>query len=231
MNKAQAFVFHQFHYNLFDGIIVITNKLYNYFKNSNFKKPILHIPMLVDMDRFNLKVEKTKSIIYSGMLSDSKDGVNLLIKSFAEISKEYPEYKLVLIGIPYYEKQLLLYEELIQELSIAEKVIFEGRIPIDKIPEKISIATVLVLPRPDSIQAQNGFPTKLGEYLATGNPVVVTSVGEISDYLTDNVNAFIAVPGDIHSLTKKLKESLENLERSATIGLEGRKICRGIFRQ
>ena len=49
---------------------------------------------------------------------------------------------------------------------------------------------MLVLARPDNIQAKGGFPTKLGEYLATGNPVVVTKVGEIPNYLIDGVNAF-----------------------------------------
>ena len=48
--------------------------------------------------------------------------------------------------------------------------------------------------RPDSRQARGGFPTKLGEYLATGKPVCVTKVGEITVYLEDNVSAFLAEP-------------------------------------
>ena len=58
---------------------------------------------------------------------------------------------------------------------------------------------------------------------------MVTSVGEISDYLTDHVNAFIAKPGIIESLTKKLRESLENPELSSLIGLEGKKTSEKYF--
>ena len=37
--------------------------------------------------------------------------------------------------------------------------------PMMKFRLKILKGSVLVLPRPDSIQARNGFSTKLGEYL------------------------------------------------------------------
>ncbi len=52
---------------------------------------------------------------------------------------------------------------------------------------------------PDSKQAQGGFPTKLGEYLATGNPVCATTVGEIPDYLVDGESVYFAVPGSVDS--------------------------------
>ncbi len=220
--KIQAYIFRKFHYRLFDGILVITQSLSNYFKRSSLNKPILHVPMLVDLDRFDLKVDKCKSITYCGMLSDTKDGLSILLKSFAMISPEFPDYKLRLIGEAYSKIELLHFKKLIKDLLINEKVVFLGRLLSDGIPTEISKSTVLVLPRPDSIQAQNGFPTKLGEYLATGIPVVVTSVGEIPDYLTDGKDAFIAIPGDIESLSDKLKESLTNPERSVNIGKEGR---------
>lgn len=229
MKNVQAYVYNNYHYKLFDGVLVITKKLNDYFKNIYPEKPILHIPMLVDLDRFNLKVEKTNSIIYSGMLSDGKDGVGNLIYSFAEIAQEFPDYKLIIIGIPYYNEELIHFKKIIEDLGIKKKVVFLGRVPNDKIPAEISKAAVLVLPRPDSIQAQNGFPTKLGEYLATGNPVVVTKVGEIPDYLTDKENAYLADPGSIENLTSKLRELFGNLGQAESIGKEGRKTAEVCF--
>jgi len=87
----------------------------------------------------------------------------------------------------------------------------------------------LVLPRPDSLQAQHGFPTKLGEYLATGNPTLVTSVGEIPDYLTDNLNCYMAVPGNVESLKNKLLEIIENYQKAKKVGLQGRKTAEIYF--
>lgn len=37
--------------------------------------------------------------------------------------------------------------------------------------------------------------TALGEYLASGTPVVVTRVGEVEDYVTDGEIAFVANRG------------------------------------
>ena len=93
------------------------------------------------------------------------------------------------------------------------------------ITNKILEAKILVLPRPDSLQAQHGFPTKLGEYLATGNPTLVTSVGEIPDYLTDNLDCYIAAPGNVESLKNKLLEIIEDYPKAKKVGLRGRKIA------
>ena len=73
------------------------------------------------------------------------------------------------------------------------------------------------------ITNHKGFPTKLGEYLATGNPVVVTKVGEITDYL-DNGCAYLAEPDSVQSFSDKLIEALTN-ENSNIVGNKGRDIA------
>jgi len=65
---------------------------------------------------------------------------------------------------------------------------------------------------------KHGFPTKLGEYLASGNPTLVIGVGEIQDYLTDNLDCYIAVPGDILSLKNKLLEIIKNYPKAKKVG-------------
>lgn len=111
---------------------------------------------------------------------------------------------------------------MVDMLKISDKVIFNGQVSNDDIPLYLQEASVLALPRPASVQARHGFPTKLGEYLASGNPVIVTSVGEIPDYLTDGVNALIAEPGNVESFGGKLKEILSNLSSSEQIGKNGK---------
>ena len=90
-------------------------------------------------------------------------------------------------------------------------------------------ANVLALARPDSHQAQGGFPTKLGEYLATGKPVCVTSVGEISDYLKDNISAFIAEPGNVDSFIDALNRVLCNAKHAEYVGLNGKIVAEKEF--
>ena len=87
-------------------------------------------------------------------------------------------------------------EKLIKKLGLADRVTYLGVLSKEQIPAFVCNADLLVLSRPDSHQAQGGFPTKLGEYLASGNPVCVTKVGEIPNYLIDNVSAFMAELGN-----------------------------------
>lgn len=218
------------HYVLFDGLLLMTHSLIKYFNSNNNRLPVLHVPMTVDPSRFtDIPGTKRNEIAYTGILNNHKDGIDILIKSFGALSGDFPEYKLVLYGKSENEVQLDEYKKMARKLGVHTKVVFAGNKSNKEIPYLISRALVLVLPRPDSEQAQNGFPTKLGEYLITGNPVVVTSVGDIPHYLKDGESAFIAIPGSVDSFVYKLKEVLTDYKCSQMVGAEGKKVAEKYF--
>lgn len=96
-------------------------------------------------------------------------------------------------------------------------------------------AVCLVLARPNSLQARAGFPTKLGEYLATGRPVVVTDTGEIGRYLKDGENAYIVRIDECSNVqmeervAKKILEVMEDPERAERIGAAGKEVAKRCF--
>lgn len=81
---------------------------------------------------------------------------------------------------------------------------------------------LFVFSRPPSLQATYGFSTKLGEYLATGKPVVATRIGEIEVFLKDRHNAFLCDP-DVDSISDAICEVLDDYDFALKIGNEGRK--------
>ena len=99
---------------------------------------------------------------------------------------------------------------MLKRLHIENKVIITGSVKRNEIPALLCNSDILALARPDNKQAEGGFPTKLGEYLATGNLVVVTNVGEIGLFLEDRKNAFISEPGSPEKFSEKLREALLN---------------------
>ena len=99
----------------------------------------------------------------------------------------------------------------------------------EQVPAFVCNANLLVLSRPDSHQAQGGFPTKLGEYLATGKPVCVTKVGEIPNYLKDNESAFMATPGDVDSFADAMDRALCNEEHAKAVALKGKEVAETEF--
>lgn len=216
-----------------DGFILMTKTLMNHYKNfPELKGALLHLPMTVDLERFDKKLPVTVGfeqpyIAFVGVMNDAKDGVNILIEAFAEIHNQFPEYKVYLIGGWNYDTPN--HQKRIKQDNLQEKVFWKGEYPRNEIPSIIKNAALLTLPRPDSKQAQGGFPTKLGEYLATGNPVCATTVGELPHYLADNESVYFAEPGSVGSFASAIHKALSNPKEAQRIGNKGREIAEKHF--
>lgn len=215
-----------------DLFAVITKTLISHYQRMAKSNAVFfHFPMTVDFSRFS-NVDKTDKykkpyIAFTGTYTNKKDGVDILIKAFSKIASSYPEYHLYLAGFYYYD--VPMQKKLIADLGLNERITYLNVLNSLQIPEFIYNADLLVLSRPDSRQAQGGFPTKLGEYLASGNPVCVTSVGEIPDYLKDNISAFIAVPGSVDSFSDAMNRALSDKQNAIRIGLNGKKVAEENF--
>jgi glycosyltransferase involved in cell wall biosynthesis len=216
-----------------DVCLVMTKGLLTYYQQY-LTKPgvqIALIPMTVDLCRFkgikDIYEFKKPYIAYCGSSSFSKDGVDVLIKSFSKIALLYTEIKLYIAAFWEIDGNKMI--KLISETNMEDRIIYLGTLNRDEIPGFVNNASLLTLPRPPSKQARGGFPTKLGEYLATGNPVCATKVGEIPDYLTDNQSAFLAEPGNIESFSDAMIRALSNSELAKQVGMNGRKVAEKHF--
>lgn len=215
----------------FDGIYVINGALKKYFASLT-SCDICIVNMVVEPSRFEhhprKPVDKNTIITYCGTLEGDKDGVLILIKSFARIANKFLRAKLRLIGSLKNEITKEKITSLVKDLKIEDRVEFTGFVGREEIPGFLINSDILALSRPNNKQAEGGFPTKLGEYLATGNPVVITDVGEISLFLKDKINAYIAAPDSVDEFSKKLLEALSDNNRER-IGLEGKKLVYNEF--
>ena len=210
------------------GLMVISTELIKYFVNKGIDDAKIHlINMVVDAKRFDsvFNTAKENYIAYCGTASNNKDGVDQLIKAFSIFHKFYPQFKLYIFGNTPSRKQANNNYELAERLGLKEHVIFTGMVPAERIPELLSGAYALALDRPDNIQAKYGFPTKLGEYLLTGRPVVVTKVGDIPCFLTDKKSALLAQPNNPSDFAAQLIWVCEHPEEAERIGANGRNVA------
>jgi glycosyltransferase involved in cell wall biosynthesis len=212
-----------------DILSVMTEKLSNYYNDFIGRKTrIIHLPMTVDFSRFQNPIIETQLhrpyIAYCGTMSNAKDGVDILIKSFIRISDAFPELHLYIAGPLIPEQDYLMQKIIITESNAENRITYLGNLQREEMPAFLSNAHVLALARPESKQAEGGFPTKLGEYLATGRPVCITNVGEISNYLKDNESAFIAQPGSIESFVDALTRAISSVD-AEKIGEFGKNVA------
>lgn len=205
------------------GLFVISHSLKDYYKNKGIDQ-IFISNMFVDLSRFDIAKESKieQYVAYCGTVSIHKDGVDDLIRAFKLFYNKYSDYKLLIIGKTESKRELLELKEFTKELDIEDSVVFKGFVKQDKIPSLLCNAKILALARPNNLQTLNGFPTKLGEYLATGNPVVVTRVGELDCYLKDNVDCIFARPNDYMDFAKKLISVADNYDNARIIGNRGK---------
>ncbi|RZS98473.1 glycosyltransferase family 4 protein [Cecembia calidifontis] len=217
----------------YDGMALMTQTLVKHYQG--FPKPLpklLHLPMTVDLERFQspkvpLPEFQSPYIAFVGVMNDAKDGVSNLIKAFNSIKDKFSSHKVYLVGAWNYDTPIHL--QLIKGFGLEERVFWMKEYSRDQIPNIICNADLLVLPRPDSKQAQGGFPTKLGEYLATGKPVCATRVGEIPNYLKDNESVFFAEPGSVESFAEAMERALGDYEIAKRVGAYGRKVAEEHF--
>lgn len=217
-------------FRMYDGWILETEQLADYYSN-HFKTGAKCeiVPITVEYDRFN--IEKTDSIFgkyiaYCGNMLE-EDGVSILIKAFNIIASKHSDINLVLAGNLANNPGL---KDLVDNLGISGRVIFTGFINRDDIPSLMVNALVLALASPECIRSTVSMPIKIAEYLATGNPVVVTGLGEINRYLIDGVNAYLSKPDSEKDFAEKLDSALSNYEESKRIGSRGKRVAYDNFR-
>lgn len=216
-----------------DALFVISTALKEYFIGVGIpEEKITIVNMTVDPARFEGVQKETTAdryIAYCGTASNNKDGVNKLIEAFGLVAQKHKDVKLYIVGKFPSDSDESGNLKLINDLGLKERVVLTGVVPAANMPQLLTNASVLALARPNNLQAQNGFPTKLGEYLLTGNPVVVTAVGDIPLFLKDRESALLAEPDNISDFADKLCWALENPAEAATIGEKGRDVAMSKF--
>jgi glycosyltransferase involved in cell wall biosynthesis len=224
-------LFFRFVNRFFDGYIYISSALVAFNRPLLPKNmPILIVPIIVDSERFQFESsEPEKLITYCGNLFGNKDGVNILLEAFAIMHLKHPEYKLMLIGNTNNQIEMSGMKARIDKLGISEKVTFSGFVHRDKVPVLLHRSAILTLARPDNIQAKGGFPTKLGEYLATGRPVLVTATSDIPRYISHGINGYLAQPGSANDFAEKMSMILSDYETAAKVGEVGKKLTASVF--
>lgn len=214
------------------GVVAITPALAEYYRSiTKSGTKIITIPMTVDAERFSGYQSIPEGfdiqyIAYTGALNRNGGGVDVLVEAFAIIAEEHPELHLVLIGKGSDELKRR-YESKIGDRRI--HCLFSGKIPADEMPRYICNAKILaMLPLPTK-QQEGCFPTKLGEYLSSGVPTVVSKVGIPANILTDGENVRFVPPNDPVATANVFRDILSNYERAKTVAARGKEYARDNF--
>lgn len=122
----------------------------------------------------------------------------------------FPEVSFIYIGDGPLKKKT---EELIGKNERIKLVSWKKNIP--KILQKIDI---FFLP-----SRWEGLPRTVLEAMASGIPVVASSVDGTSEAVLDSVTGYLVAPDDLNGYVQKLVELIQDENKRETMGIEGRK--------
>jgi glycosyltransferase involved in cell wall biosynthesis len=155
---------------------------------------------------------------YVGWLIPIK-GVTSLVSAMARVVEQHPESMLVLVGKgdDKGEEEIKLKEQ-VESLGLAGKVLFLGWRP--DVDEIMGCFDIFVLP-----SLNEGMGRVLVEAMATGLPIVASSVGGIPDLVKDGENGLLVPPADASALEKAFSDLLTDKEKRNRMGEAGKKMC------
>jgi len=193
-----------------------------YVKQKVDKNNIIVQPNLTDFDYWKIDKSTTKYTLgYSGTPS-LKDGLYDLLRAISFLRKNNLDITLLVIGDNTFGRSLLPnLREQCEMLDIFDLVTFVGLVELPAVRQYLSECMILTLTRPNIIQTQTGFPTKLGEYFASGKTVLATNFGDIEKYFIPGKDIVMAQCGDEKDIADKIQWIIANPDKAKTITENG----------
>lgn len=210
-----------------DSIFPISEFLINECKKKFPSKSFLKIPPLTDFSRYeNIDpLDSEKYFLFCGY-AGYKEIILFIIDAFELI--ENPSYYLYLI-INGPESDMQVVQDYIVTKSKKENIKTFSRLNEKKLFTYYKNAKALLIPLRPTFQDIARFPHKIGEYLASANPVISTNYGEIKNYFTDMKNMLLAETYDVKLFAEKMQFVIDHPEESKKIGKSGMDLASELF--
>ena len=212
-----------------DRILALTKNIKNSLKKIGIQdKKITVIPPAIDTDRFSksvsgiqiresLGIEAGKRIIlFVGNLTKTK-GIDLLVNAFKKVQEVIPSaHLLIALHMPNYklEEETASLKQKLDILNLSKQVTFMGI--TTRMAQVYAACDVFVAPFRNTY-GPSDYPLPVMEAMASGKPVIASSVGGLTELITHNNNGILVNPGSVSELIKAIVNVLEDEKRARKI--------------
>lgn len=168
-------------------------------------------------------LHKPLRVLYSGTFA-SKDGVGYLIDGAIKAIERGCEMELILMG-----KGQPWDMKVLDKLKDCNWAKYLGFVSDEELLNQIQNTDVLCMTRNNSLFANYGFPFKLSEYLATGNILLATRVGDVEVYVKDKKSAYVVDPENSIQIANALCHIQKNEEEAISVASRGYEVMQRFF--
>lgn len=144
------------------------------------------------------------TLIHIGGLKCGERHKDLLtsLRVTTELRKTYPDVRLIVVGNGNHQQY---FERQADQLGITGNVEFRGLLARKDLLAAYHCADVLITP-----SRTEAYGMVLIEAMASGLPVVASSVGGIPEVVTDDETGFLVQPGDVAGFTRKISKLFDD---------------------
>jgi glycosyltransferase involved in cell wall biosynthesis len=147
-------------------------------------------------------------------------GFDILIDACAELQKQRINFDCEIIGDGALREEL---EESARRQDLRERIHFAGEQSQNYVRSALRDCDVFVLASaPDERGASDIFPTVIAEAMATGKPVVSTTVAGIPELVANGETGLLVPPGDARALANTMEQLARNENLRGDFGRAGR---------
>lgn len=129
-------------------------------------------------------------------------GVDLVVKAFIDVSNQFPEIRLLLLGDG---SQRNLLRQMISTAGVSDKVHFGGLIDQNDLPQYYQTADLYL-----SASYSDGSSVSLMEALASALPPLVSDIPSNQEWIKEGENGWLFKVGEVEDLQRKIITVVNN---------------------
>jgi glycosyltransferase involved in cell wall biosynthesis len=228
LKRVNAFLLDHHAPKLADGVIPISSFLVDETKKIAPGKPWLKVPILVDRARFDGLVRSPECtyFLFAGYLA-YLGIVTFILRAFDSCRSEKAAYLYLVVNGSAEE-----FAQLNQEIASCRKKEFikvYSKLTDRELSQLYINAYALFIPLRQTVQDTARFPHKIGEYCASGRPMVTTNVGEVRDYFKNRETAFVVQNFDEQEYARAIEEVMDDPALADRVGGEAMRLAGRTF--
>lgn len=210
-----------------DGLIVTSSFFSSHFKG---RLPILVLPTLqchrLDMPKLE-NVNSVRRFIYAGGMGYGKDMLHEIVCAFSQVKEGPFEFNILGLSKQQYLDRFSEDEEIINKINQqGERIKFWGRVTHNEVLTEVCKSDFSLIIRESSRRNNVGFPTKFGESINCGTPVIVSSFSDVV-YYTKKYG--VGIVTDVNTIVDGIRQALVMTDESLRLMHQRCKDCTAFY--